>query len=393
MKLRFLFLPLLILTFSQVHAEGIAFYDGTWKEAMELAASEDKLVFVDAYATWCGPCKRMAKHVFTQASVGEFFNTNFINLKLDMEKTDGISFGREYPVSAYPTLFFIAPDGTVISKVKGGQKAEQLVEHGKKAMLGYDQSGKYEEQYLDGDRSYDLVYNYVKALVQAQKPHSKVFNEYYRSQPDITGVQMGDLAYIAASETDSKAFEVMIQHKKTVVAKHGADKWDNKISHAVAKAVDKAIEYDYPDLLEEAIRMAKKQMVDGSKLIEHQARMLYATSMNDSEAYVTHAKKYLKASKYNGKEVREAIAAVQNNHADDPKALAFAADCIGKMQKYGKLELTQALNYAKLLRMADETKRANKIIAALKEEYEEDKRKYAMICTAEEKIAKIQPIK
>jgi thiol-disulfide isomerase/thioredoxin len=393
MKIYLLFFPLLFVSLSQVHAEGISFYDGTWKEAMEQAATEDKLIFVDAYATWCGPCKRMAKNVFTQAKVGEFFNENFINLKLDMEKTDGISFGREYPVSAYPTLFFLAPDGTVVKKVKGGQKAQQLIEHGKKAMLGYDQSGKYEAAYLEGDRSYDLVYNYVKALAQAQKPYSKVFNDYYRSEPDITSAQMGDIAFVAASETDSKAFEVMIAHKKEIVEKHGSVQWDSKISHAVAKAVDKAIEYDYPELLEEAITIAKKQMVDGGKVIEYQARMLYATMTNNSDDYVTHAKKFVKAKKYNGKEVREAIACVQNDHSTSPKALAFAADCIGKMQKYGKLELTQGLNYAKLLQMAGETKDANKIIAALKEEYEEDKRKYAMICTAEEKIAKISPVK
>lgn len=87
------------------NVEGIQFFHGTWAEALEKAKIEDKLLFVDAYAQWCGPCKVMAKNVFTQKKVGDFFNENFINLKMDMETTDGASFGHKYPVSAYPTLF------------------------------------------------------------------------------------------------------------------------------------------------------------------------------------------------------------------------------------------------------------------------------------------------
>ena len=80
----FLFFPFLL------PGQGIIFFEGTWKEALEKAKKEDKLVFVDSYTTWCGPCIKMAKNVFTQESVGSFYNQNFINIKLDMEKEDGV---------------------------------------------------------------------------------------------------------------------------------------------------------------------------------------------------------------------------------------------------------------------------------------------------------------
>ena len=74
-----------LFTFSTVIGQGIDFHHGTWKEALAEAQKQDKLVFIDAYAKWCGPCKKMAKNVFTLSEVGDFYNENFINVKLDME--------------------------------------------------------------------------------------------------------------------------------------------------------------------------------------------------------------------------------------------------------------------------------------------------------------------
>ena len=85
--MRFSIIVLFLFTsFFQLKAQGIEFFKGTWEEALAEASAKEKLIFVDAYAVWCGPCKRMAKNVFTQDKVGEFFNKNFVNMKIDMEK-------------------------------------------------------------------------------------------------------------------------------------------------------------------------------------------------------------------------------------------------------------------------------------------------------------------
>jgi thiol:disulfide interchange protein len=65
---------------------GIRFMDATWEQVMAEAKKQEKLIFVDAYTTWCGPCKVMAQNVFTQKEVGDFYNRYFVNYKLDMEK-------------------------------------------------------------------------------------------------------------------------------------------------------------------------------------------------------------------------------------------------------------------------------------------------------------------
>ena len=58
----------------------------TLDEAIQAAKSENKLVFIDFYTTWCGPCKMMMKNVFPQPKVGEYFNNKYVCIKLDAEK-------------------------------------------------------------------------------------------------------------------------------------------------------------------------------------------------------------------------------------------------------------------------------------------------------------------
>jgi len=108
-----LFLAFLTAAPAITFATGIDFFHGTFEEALVKAKEEGKVIFVDSYTTWCGPCKRMARTVFTDAAVGEFYNRHFVNLKLDMEKKEGIQFGGKYPVKAYPTLHFIDAKGEV----------------------------------------------------------------------------------------------------------------------------------------------------------------------------------------------------------------------------------------------------------------------------------------
>src|SRR5680860_972774 len=105
----------------------INFREGSWDEILEMAKTENKPVFVDAYTTWCGPCKRMSSQIFPQPTVGDFFNDNFINAKIDMEKGEGPSIQNMYSVTAYPTLLFIDSNGELLHKAVGYQNADKLL--------------------------------------------------------------------------------------------------------------------------------------------------------------------------------------------------------------------------------------------------------------------------
>ncbi|MCY7357681.1 MAG: thioredoxin family protein [Rudanella sp.] len=111
--------------------EGIQFNTSTWADVLKKAKAENRLIFLDAYASWCGPCKMLQKNVFTQKDVGDYFNKRFINVKIDMERGEGPMLSQRYPLEAYPTLFFINGNGKVVKKVIGYQTPEALLSLGK----------------------------------------------------------------------------------------------------------------------------------------------------------------------------------------------------------------------------------------------------------------------
>lgn len=114
--------------------EGIQFFQGSFQQAQEEAKKHHKPLFVDFYATWCGPCKRMAKTICTQDSIGKYFNEKFICLQLDAEKPENIAIAKQYKVEAFPTLAFIANDGKAISISVGAMGASELMEAAKTAV-------------------------------------------------------------------------------------------------------------------------------------------------------------------------------------------------------------------------------------------------------------------
>ena len=94
---------------SAVNAQnnGILFEKSPLSVSLLKAKNENKLVFVDCYTEWCGPCKEMAKYVFTLDSVGAFFNKNFVNVQLDMEKGEGKPAVVKYHIEAYPSFLLL----------------------------------------------------------------------------------------------------------------------------------------------------------------------------------------------------------------------------------------------------------------------------------------------
>lgn len=113
---------------AQTTDKGVQFQETSMAELMKQSADSGKPIFVDVYATWCGPCKYMANNVFTQEKAGTYFNAEFINAKFDAERGDGIDVARKYRVNAYPTFLILDSTGKEIGRVVGGDEVDGFIE-------------------------------------------------------------------------------------------------------------------------------------------------------------------------------------------------------------------------------------------------------------------------
>jgi thiol-disulfide isomerase/thioredoxin len=304
-------------------AQGIDFFHGTWAEAQAKAQAENKLIFVDAYAVWCGPCKRMASQVFTKPEAGEFYNANFINLKIDMEKAENAEFASKYPVSAYPTLFFLDATGKVVMKQVGGQDVSGLLDLGQKALGKTDKSMDFEKAYADGNRDPKFMYDYVCALNRAGKPSLKITNEYLNTQKDFTTPFNLRFLLEGATESDSRVFNLLVQHRDKVIALENKEAVEKRIQAACINTVRKAVEFRNEELLAEAKAQMAKGIPARAEVFGYEADMKYFGNGRDAKRYLKAAQGYQKAEvKNNSARLHDLVVLMLRAFPnDEPKVL------------------------------------------------------------------------
>jgi thioredoxin-related protein len=156
----------LVFTLSSIaQNRQITFEKGNLASVFEKAKKENKLIFVDAFTVWCGPCKHMAKHVFTNDTVADYYNANFVNLKLDMEKGEGLDFAKKYDVSCYPNMMFLDGNGNVIHRVAGSMPSAQFVDFGKKTKTPEVAFGALKAKYESAELNESNVVDYINLLM------------------------------------------------------------------------------------------------------------------------------------------------------------------------------------------------------------------------------------
>lgn len=111
----------------KTEADGIVFENISFKKALQKAKKENKLLFVNVYAVWCGPCKLLKQNTFKSKKVADAVNSHFISLDIDAEKGEGIDFAQKYEVTAHPLILIIDGNGKVKKRILGYKKDAQLL--------------------------------------------------------------------------------------------------------------------------------------------------------------------------------------------------------------------------------------------------------------------------
>lgn len=236
-------LLLLLLPLISAAQSGIRFNNDSWNNLLAKAKKEKKIIFVDAFTTWCGPCKKMASDVFTDNKVGSFYNGNFINAKIDMEAGEGLTLSDRYNVTAYPTLLFINGDGKLLHKAIGYQDVSQFIATGEDALDPGRQFYTLQEAFNKGTLNDDQLYRLAMGAIDLDDESAgRYAGAYLRGKDNCLTKPCIELMLAITEDVESPYFKLLSKQEKAAGQTLGNDEVRdglNRIAYAQAVKTEK----------------------------------------------------------------------------------------------------------------------------------------------------------
>ncbi|SHG30713.1 thioredoxin family protein [Chryseobacterium vrystaatense] len=206
-------------------AQGIKFEDSNFTAILAKAKKENKLVFVDAYASWCGPCKLMVKNIFPLQTVGDFYNSHFVNAKIDMEKGEGIGLAKKYNVKAFPTYLFINGDGEEVHRTLGYVEEKDFIQFAKDAEDPNKRLTALKQKFEKGEKDPEFLKNLAGLVIYNDSELAgKVLDRYFQQKTtlDQEDVQM---LLSGTQSTESPLYKIFQAKKADIIKILPEDKY------------------------------------------------------------------------------------------------------------------------------------------------------------------------
>jgi len=310
----------------QEQSYSIKFEKGQFQNLLKKAKQSDKLIFIDCYTSWCAPCKWMDQNVFIKKDIASFYNSSFINVKLDMEKGEGPELGKRYNVSSYPTYLFINAKGDVVHRAASKMTAEEFLVIGKSAIDPEKSTGLLAKKFEAGTITLEEELNYAIALKKMRMSKadkirdnitSKVNDAWYQS---LSGWKL--IETFVFSDQD-ELFNKLTKFHKFYVDLVGK----TKVNHIYIRAIQRNMYQSTRDLNEKLFF----RQLDSLKKLNATARDLaiihsgYYIESNNAEMYIKTTNDY-----------------VENFLQNDQETIAFLARNASQRAKDNLQILTQA---------------------------------------------------
>lgn len=292
-KIKTLFLSLVIST--SVSAQ-IQFEDNVpFQQVLNRSKSENKLIFIDCYTTWCGPCKWLVSNVFSDKKLGEIYNSQFVNYKLDMEKGEGLDLAKKFGVQAYPTLLWLNENEEVVYRIVGTNTIESF--------LGYASSLKDDENHFPsmvkkfeaGNREPEFLKKLALAAINGYDLNASIYVEAYLntiSKEDWSNTENNTFIYSASKTFDSNTTKHVLENSK---------KFEPTLVEAIKS---QCLDYELRGALESKSEERLKvmlTMVDRyspeRQEYKRSAELYFYKTIGDRKKLNEMASKYLKSSK------------------------------------------------------------------------------------------------
>ncbi|OCX52057.1 hypothetical protein BEL04_11160 [Mucilaginibacter sp. PPCGB 2223] len=238
---------MLIAGVANAQNNGILFEKSSLSASLLKAKNEDKLVFVDCYTVWCGPCKEMAQNVFTIDTVGAFFNRNFVNVQLDMEKGEGKAAHIKYHVEAYPSFLLLDGDGNLVYKFVGAMSAKEFVAKIKEGQNPSNRVAVMNKMYADGNRSKDFLREYIKVKIDMMETTegAQIAEQYFdmlspaeKLLPENWYLFSNNRYAMYVSDVHSRNFNYLADHWREFATVNGKEAVQERLDNMYRKTAE-----------------------------------------------------------------------------------------------------------------------------------------------------------
>mgnify|MGYP005666294499 CR=1 FL=1 len=368
MKLKLIVLLQILFIGNMMAQGGIKFSEGSWNDILAKAKAENRIIFMDAYTTWCGPCKMMAQNSFPERSVGDYFNAQFVNVKIDMEKGEGLQIAQDYQVRAYPTLLFINGDGELVHRGVGYRGPDELLALGKIAADPKSNMLGMAETYKSGDYQPDFLRRYALAKAEMMDgSHEEIADAYLETQKDWNTEQNREFIYTMIDDAEGKKFDYLVENRAAFAQQFGKAAVINRIQALILrKAFSNATEMP---ALEEIDALFAKAYPEVAPQLSASFRMNYYQQVGDMDNFAKAAINYF--DKYPSDDLMElnnaswAFFESVNDMKQLKKAVKWAEKSVKIDKQYFNLDTLAAL-YFKTGQQKKGLKTANEAIELAK---------------------------
>ncbi|UOU96857.1 thioredoxin family protein [Chryseobacterium daecheongense] len=334
-----LFVFLSVVLFAQ---EAIQFQDLPFKDLVAKARKEKKIVFIDAYASWCGPCKMMEKNVFTKKSVGDYFNTNFVNARFDMEKGEGRDIAAKYGVRSYPTYLFLNGDGELVSQNYGYMEESLFLSMAQDVNAPNNKKGSLKERFAQGEKDPEFLINVMKLTSTSDFEFAKKASErYFENKKKTDELSKDDIGYLLffLKSAEDPNYKIFTSRKAEIIKFLPEDtykQFDDQLK--LSKVMDESIDQKNKKIndayfLEKAIPMIGEY--DAKTRLNQTKLSFYEQNANFAEYEKAALEYYKDSDSFDSNDLLKA-AWIFSDHVKTPASLKKAVEWAEKSVMRGE---------------------------------------------------------